>query len=818
MGRVATSRFRVAAAVPPLGVSRPMPTSSARLLGSPTAAPSPAVAPVGEQTVASGSPIDDLEHGWPLPPDGAGAVAACASARNPEVVAARAEFEAALGRQPNASEAGLGLVRRAADLALTAHDGACRRSGEPYVVHPLAVGAILAGMQLDPETVAAGLLHDVVEDTEITLAQIEAAFGPRVAKLVDGVTKLGQIPWTGDSPVPSASSPTGREREKERQAESLRKMFLAMVDDIGVVLIKLADRLHNMRTLDAMPRHKQLRTAQQTMEIYAPLANRLGIWQFKSELEDLAFRYLQPEAYTHLQAELTARGADRADVVDRVKAELMAALTDAGIAAELTGRPKHAYSIYRKMQQKGRRFDEIYDVVGVRIIVGDRKDCYGALGVIHAMWHPVPGEFDDYIATPKESMYQSLHTAVIGPEGHPVEIQIRTREMHRVAEYGVAAHWRYKEGGKGDAKIEAKIAWLRQLMDWRDEVADAEEFVESLKSDVFQDQIYVFTPAGDIVELPSGATPVDFAYRIHTEVGHRCIGAKVNDQHVGLDHKLANGQVVRIQTSKTKGPSRDWLQASSGYVTTASAREKIRQWFRRQQRDENVAQGRDILDRELRRLSLDVRPDDVLKHFPQYQKVDDLLAAIGYGAVSSQLIAARLAETRKEEFAAVAPHVPAPRTPARLEVMGADGLLTSLAPCCKPVNGDRIIGYTTRGRGITVHRGDCPNILNLPDPERLVAVSWGDQGGDTMPVSIRVSAWDRVGLLKDVSTLLADAKVNILGVLTTTHDDRTVTLLLTLEVEGVGQLSQILHRLESVRDVSDVRREVSAAPARLKAV
>ena len=694
------------------------------------------------------------------------------------------------------------IVDRAIAVARKAHEGVCRRSGDPYVVHPIAVATILAKMQLDAEALVAAILHDVVEDTPVTLGHVETEFGPRVAKLVDGVTKLGKIPWTGEGDHAS--------REREQQAENLRKMFLAMVDDIGVVLIKLADRLHNMRTLDAMPRDKQVLIAQQTMEIYAPLANRLGIWQFKSELEDLAFRYLEPFDYHRITRLLDERGRDQKGIIERVTADLREALGAAGIEADLSGRQKHAYSIYRKMQQKNRRFDEIYDVIGIRIIVEDRAACYGALGVIHEKWHPIPGEFDDYIATPKDSMYQSLHTAVIGPGGQAVELQFRTREMHHVAEYGVAAHWRYKEGGKAGAKIEAKIAWLRQLMDWRDEVADAEEFVESLKSDVFQEMLYVFTPAGDIIELPAGATPVDFAYRIHTEVGHHCVGAKVNDQQVALDHKLQNGQVVKIMTSKTKGPSRDWLQADAGYVTTASAREKIRQWYRRQQRDDNVALGRDILERELRRLSLDAKNDDVLKHFPRYQKMDDLLAAIGYGAVSSQVIAARLGETRKEEFAAT-PYVPAPRTPARLEVLGAGGLLSHLAPCCNPVSGDQIIGFTTRGRGVTVHRTDCPNIIHIAEPERLLPVSWSDQGGETFAVSIHVSAWDRVGLLKDITTLLADAKVNILGVLTTTHDDRTVTLLLTLEVEGVKQLSGILNRLENVRDVLDVRRDVSGA-------
>jgi GTP pyrophosphokinase len=404
-------------------------------------------------------------------------------------------------------------------------------------------------------------------------------------------------------------------------------------------------------------------------------------------------------------------------------------------------------------------------------------------------------------------MYQSLHTAVIGPDGHPVEIQIRTREMHQVAEYGIAAHWRYKEGSKGDKRLEAKITWLRQLMDWRDEVADAEEFVESLKSDVFQDQVYCFTPAGDIIELPNGATPVDFAYRIHTQVGHQCVGATVNGQMVPLDYKLQNAQVVKIKTSKSvNGPRRDWLQANSGYVHTASAREKIRQWFRRQERDENITQGRETLERELRRLALDLRLEDVLERFPQYTKLDDFLAAIGYGAVTAAAIASKLDESPKDVFPATqAPR--APKTPARVEVMGAGNLLTIQANCCRPVPGDEIVGYTTRGRGVVYHRADCPNIANLSDPERLVPVSWGSQAGDTHPVPVRVEALDRVGLLKDVSTLLSDERVNILSMLTQTHDDRSVTLLLTIEVQSLEQLSRIMHRLESLRDVTEVTRD-----------
>jgi GTP pyrophosphokinase len=571
-----------------------------------------------------------------------------------------------------------------------------------------------------------------------------------------------------------------------------------------------------MRTLGAMPREKQIRIAQQTMEIYAPPANRLGIWQFKSELEDLAFQYLQPQEYTKIQNELDKRGPNQDAYVERAKESLRQVLENNGVHGEVSGRRKHIYSIYRKMQLKHRSFDEIYDVIGIRVLIPEdrQKDCYGALGIIHSMWHPIPGEFDDYIATPKQSMYQSLHTAVIGPEGRALEIQIRTRHMHEVAEYGVAAHWRYKEATKSDAKVEAKIAWLRQLLEWQTEVKDAEEFVETVKSDVLDEMIYVFTPKGDIIELPAGATPLDFAYRIHTEIGHHTVRARVNEQQVRLDTKLQNGQVVEVSTSKAKlGPSRDWLREDLGYVTTASAREKIRQWFRRQERGENIAQGREILEKELRRLGLDLKPDDIHKLFPRFAKVDDMLAAIGYGGISAQLIASKLGEDKSAKDVLTAnTHVPKPLSPMRLDVMGVGDLLTNLASCCKPVNGDPIVGYVTRGRGITVHRADCPNVLNRSDPERLIEVTWGSNPGDTFPVGIHVRAWDRVGLLKDISTLLADERVNILYMQTVTDDDRTVNLYVTIEVSNVGQLSKILNKIESVPAVDEVRRD-SSGPA-----
>lgn len=697
----------------------------------------------------------------------------------------------------------LTIVARAFLVAYAAHDGVTRKSGEPYIVHPLEVANVLAQMRLDGETIAAGLLHDVVEDTDISLEQLHDVFGERVAQLVDGTTKLGKIQWMPDT----EDSNHRQDREREHQAESLRKMFLAMVDDIGVVLIKLADRLHNMRTLGSMRRDKQERIAQQTIEIYAPLANRLGIWQVKSELEDLAFMYLQSDAYGHIMDELNRRGEDSAIALQQIIEELRKLLADAGIRAELYGRKKHIYSIYRKMNRKNRAFDEIYDVIGIRIIVDDVTQCYSALGLVHGKWHPVPGEIDDYIATPKESMYQSLHTAVIGPAGHPVEIQIRTWEMHHVAEYGIAAHWRYKEGSKSDQRLESKITWLRQLMDWRDEVADAEEFVESLKSDVFQDMIYCFTPAGDIIELPRGATPVDFAYRIHTEVGHHTVGSTVNGQQVDLKYQLNNAQIVEIRTSKTvKGPRRDWLQAESGYVRTASAREKIRQWFRRQERDENIASGKTTLDKELQRLAITVKHDEVMAKYPRYTKLDDFYAAIGYGAISAHSITSRLDVSIKDVMPSPATYR-APSKPARVEVMGAGNVLTMQANCCKPVPPEPILGYITRGRGVVYHRQDCPNVTHIPDPERLVPVSWGAQANETHPVSIIVDAEDRVGLLKDISTLLADQRVNILSMATQTHDDRTVTFRAVVEVENLNQLSTMLSKLEQLRQVNSVRRE-----------
>ncbi|MHB1415783.1 MAG: RelA/SpoT family protein, partial [Chloroflexota bacterium] len=524
-------------------------------------------------------------------------------------------------------QADLDLIHHAADYAEMAHHGQVRRSGEPYIIHPLATAHFLADLQLDTASIVAALLHDVPEDTGTPLSEIESEFGGEVARLVDGVTKLSRIDWQTLEESKRRAQKQGVE-ETNAWAENLRKMFLAMAEDVRVVLIKLADRLHNMRTLIYLPAARRRQIAQETMEIYAPLASRLGIWQIKWQLEDLAFRHLEPAKYKELAGLLSSRREARERYVARAITALREELARAGVKADVSGRPKHIYSIYRKMQSRGVDFSQIYDLLAVRVLVDEVADCYSVLGVVHSKWRPIPGQFDDYIAMPKESLYQSLHTTVIGPEGRPLEIQIRTLQMHHLAEYGVAAHWRYKEGSKRDAKFEEKVAWLRQLLDWQKDVAGgAQEFVESLKTDIFQDQVYVFTPKGEIKELPSGATSLDFAYRIHTDVGHRCVGSKVNGRLVSLDTALHNGDIVEVLTSKSpKGPSRDWLNPSLGYIKTAHARDKIRQWFRRQLRDENIVRGREILEKDLARLGIvDEKLEEIAKQF-KYDKLDDFLA------------------------------------------------------------------------------------------------------------------------------------------------------------------------------------------------
>ncbi len=693
------------------------------------------------------------------------------------------------------------LVKRAYEVASRAHDGQRRMSGEPFIHHSLATAATLVDLRLDAATIAAGLLHDVPEDTTVTVEDIEEIFGEEIARLVDGVTKLRKITWTS---------------LEEEEAESLRKIFLAMVDDIRVILIRLADRLHNMHTLEALPEDRGRMIAMETMEIFAPLAHRLGMWQIKEELEDLALRYLEPEAYREVVTLLREHQADRERYVEGVVQMLKSSLAEGGIKAEVTGRRKHVSSIYQKMKKKGRDFDRIYDVHGARVIVDDIKDCYAALGMVHSLWRPIAGEFDDYIAMPKDNMYQSLHTAVVGPQGHPLEIQIRTWEMHRMAEYGVAAHWRYKEQVERDAVLEAKMAWLRQLMDWRRELVDAQEFVDSLKTDLFPEEVYVFTPKGDVIELPRGATPVDFAYSVHTEIGNLCQGAKVNGKIVPLNYQLGDGDQVQILTAKRGGPSRDWLNPHLGYVRTSRARQKIRQFFRRQEREENIARGRALLERELKRLGIEHESYEEIAKLFRFNKVDDLLAAIGYGDINVHQVSMRVLdiEEDKEEISEAGPKPAARASEAQgIRVTGVGDLLTQLGGCCNPLPGDEIIGYVTRGRGVTIHRLDCGNILRVlrdGDRERLIEVDWGEDQDTAYPVVVKITAYDRKGLLKDVAAIIDAEDVNMISAnIDARQKDQTATIVATLEISGMDQLSRVLAKIETLTNVLEAVRQTA---------
>jgi GTP pyrophosphokinase len=591
-------------------------------------------------------------------------------------------------------------------------------------------------------------------------------------------------------------------------------MLLAMAQDIRVVLIKLADRLHNMRTLYGLPSDKQQRIARQTMEIYAPLAERLGIWQIKWELEDLAFKALEPERFRELATLLDTRRKSRESFIDRSIEELRPKLEAAGIHADIEGRPKHIYSIWKKMQRKSAEFGEIYDVYAIRLLVDDVRDCYAALGIVHSIWRPIPGQFDDYIAVPKNNRYQSLHTAVIALDGKPLEIQIRTHQMHQVSEVGIAAHWRYKEGTKSDREYDAKLAWLRQLMDWQRDVSesDATEFVEGIKLDIFQDQVFVFTPKGDIKDLPAGATPLDFAYRIHTDVGHRTIGAKVNNRLVPLDYRLKNGDIVEIVTTKGEhGPSRDWLNV----VRTSHAREKIRQWFKRKDRDENIVHGRESLERELRRLARTSisavgleRIADVAKTF-NYESVDDFFAAVGYGAVGAQTVVMRLGvvDDGQSTLPTVAPPQHITRT-GGVRVKGVGDLLVRFAKCCHPIPGDPIIGFITRGKGVTVHLQACPTVVNERELGRLIEVEWEAEPTQSYPIAIRVEAYDRTGLLSDITQVVAENKVNIVAAQVGVTPDHTAVVTATLQVQSVSQLARVMSRIETLKDVISVQRDL----------
>lgn len=726
------------------------------------------------------------------------------------------------------------LITRAYRIAEQAHHDQKRASGEPYISHCIAVAEILAEMCAPPSVVAAGLLHDIVEDTPVTLEDITRDFGEEIAKLVDAVTKLSTLPRVsrGDQhadeeekeqeardlasrrgmPDPAEEvDQLMRSRRYDLASETLRKTFLAMADDPQVVLIKLADRLHNMRTLRHMPPQKQRRIAMETMDIFAPLANRLGIWQMKWELEDRAFRYIEPKIYKEIADNLSGRRSVRESQLHEISKRLADILKQSGIKAEVTGRPKHIYSIYRKMARKGVPFELVHDVRGVRIIVPTKADCYSVLGIIHSEWTPIPGEFDDYIAAPKDNFYRSLHTAVLYEDGKTLEVQIRTREMHENAELGIAAHWRYKEHRPDDPDFDRRVVYLRQLMEWRQDVEDAQEFVAGLKSDVFGDRVYVFTPRGDIIDLPAGATPIDFAYHVHTEIGNRCRGAKVGGKLVSLDYQIKTGDQIEILTAKRGGPSRDWLNPHLGLVNTQRARSKIRRWFKLQDREQNITQGKDFIDRELRRLGVTgVNMEQLARSF-DYKDLDDFYAAVGCGdlplrRVVNEFVLSDEIEPEQEFIEKPAAEVSRP-TSDEVSVRGLKGLLSNMARCCNPAPGDEIIGYITRGRGATIHRKDCPNILRIQDIERLIEVSWGTGAlKSTFQVPVRVKAYDRSGLMRDISTLLAEEDVSMARAKVEVNRSNVAIFDMILEVLDVGHLSRVLDRLERLSNVFEARR------------
>jgi len=714
------------------------------------------------------------------------------------------------------------LIERAYRVAEEAHRGQKRAAGEPYITHCLAVASILADLRVPPDVVVAGLLHDTVEDTAVTLDDIRLGFGDTVAALVDGVTKLTNLPRVsrGDQHIDEAVTggngkeakdtehrPTSSKRREELVSETLRKTFLAMGDDVRVVLIKLADRLHNMRTLGAMPETKRKRIAKQTLDIFAPLANRLGIWQIKWELEDLAFRHVNPEKYKEIAEQLSERRPDREAQIESIKSKLTNLLEENNIhAVEISGRPKHIYSIFTKMSKKGKPFDLVRDVRAVRILVPDVPSCYAALGVIHTTWRPIPGEFDDYIAAPKDNFYQSLHTAVIYDDKRPLEVQIRTLEMHQNAEYGIAAHWRYKEGTKpGDKTYEQRIKWLRNMMEWRSDVSDAQEFVESMRTDVFQDRVYVFTPRGDIIDLPAGSTPIDFAYHVHTDIGHRCRGARINGKLVPLYQELKTGNQVEILTAKRGGPSRDWLNPNLGLVKTQRARSKIRVWFTKQEDEQNLTQGRASLEREMERLGIPEINFEKMARELGLKIPDELFIALGNGDLSVGKVIKQYSESdESKDILNVGPATTESTSTDVIDVVGLKGMFSNMARCCNPMPGDQIVGYITRGRGATIHRQDCPNILRLKDKERLLQVGWG-KAERTFPIPIQIKAYDRQGLMNDISGLLDNEGINIVDV--GVNVNRSLAdLRLVVEVRDLEQLSRILSRIENLPNVLEAHR------------
>ena len=705
-------------------------------------------------------------------------------------------------------------IMKAFTLADKAHEGQFRASGEPYIMHPLAVAEILAHLQIDHITLIAALLHDVVEDTEYTKEDIEKLFGAEVAFLVDGVTKLNQFQY---------------ETKEDRQMENYRKMILAMAKDVRVVVIKLGDRLHNMRTLKHMRSDKQKRIAKETLEIFAPLAHRLGIFNVKWELEDLSFRYLEPEKYYDLVDQMKQKRQAREDIVNDTMSQLTKALGEAHIKADIKGRPKHFYSIYKKMKKDNRDLSQIYDLLAVRVIVDTIPDCYAVLGIAHSLWKPLPYRFKDYISMPKSNMYQSLHTTVIGTMGQPVEIQIRTWEMHRVSEYGVAAHWRYKEGNKnGDKDFDQKVAWLRQVLEWQD-TSNPTELVNALKLDVFSGEVFVFTPKGDVVKLPIGSVPLDFAYRVHTDVGHRCVGAKVNGKIVPLDYTLQNGDIVDIITSKTGRPSLDWLNI----VGSSESKSKIRNWFKRENKAENIEKGLEALEKEAKRLNYswkELIADNRLQQVTKQLKAgteEEMFAACGYGGIPVSTVLLRLIELYKkskeaeeskrsteqiiEKLKAQGPKTT--KNGTGVLVKGEAGVMVRMAKCCSPVPGDDIIGYITRGRGVSIHRSDCTSLGHTPeDLERMIEVSWDGSSGESFHVGIDIQAYDRNGLLMEVMAVLSELKITITNINAKVQEDtKTVSINVVVDIRDISQLDFVMTKLRRIREVYTVQRSKGGA-------
>lgn len=695
-------------------------------------------------------------------------------------------------------------------FAKAAHKGQLRKSGEAYFSHPLEVSLILAELEMDEDTVIAALLHDVVEDTVITLDELKKMFGTNVMMLVDGVTKLGKISY---------------ETKEERQAENLRKMFIAMAEDIRVILIKLADRLHNMRTLKFMSDGKKKEKAEETLEIYAPIANRLGIYKIKWELEDLSLLYIDPEGYNSLVQRVNKKREERENILNILMEDLKNSLSDVGIDVKISGRPKNFYSIYRKMVYQQKAFDEIFDLEAVRVIVDTVKDCYGALGIVHSMWKPIPGRFKDYIAMPKPNMYQSLHTTVLSGAGEPFEIQIRTWEMHRVAEFGIAAHWKYKEGKNDSEDIDEKLSWLRQMMEWQKDVKSPQEFMDTLKQELFTNQVYVLTPDGEVVELPMGSTPVDFAYKIHSGVGNACVGAKVDGRIVPLSFKLTNGRIVEIMTSKSSpGPSRDWLK----FVKSTQAKNKIRHWFKKERREENIEKGKEMFEREVRRAGLqlkDVIKNDWLEPIMKrltVKDIDDLYATIGYGGIMMNQIIPKLREKHRDELKKkqqlnqsdidlIKPkemvNKKKPKVSQGIEVKGIDNILIRFAKCCNPLPGDEIIGYITRGRGVTVHRSDCANLESTEDSEsRYIEVSWIVDEATSYNSEIQVIAPDRKGLLSEITMLMSESNAQVNGVNAKRSKTGIAIINLSVEITDISQLNKLINKFKNMPDVIEVKR------------